>query len=198
MRSDLPEEHYIDQLLFDLKQDMPRIGDRQWISIFMGGGTPSLFSAKAITRLLHGIDKLATLPRDIEVTIEANPGTVEQARFQAYRHSGINRLSLGVQSFNDTYLQALGRIHCAKEAKKAITIAQTVGFSNLNVDLMYALPTQSILDAVRDVKTAIDFQPQHISWYQLTIEPNTLFYKQPPPLPSDDDSWRCNKKDKRY
>ncbi len=189
LRSDLPEEQYVDQLLYDLKHDLPRISDRQFISIFMGGGTPSLFSAKAMQRLLDGIDTLTTLPKDIEITIEANPGTVEQNRFQDYRDIGINRLSLGIQSFNATHLKKLGRIHTAEEAKKAITMAQTTGFSNFNLDLMYALPMQTIVEAIDDIKTAIAFQPQHISWYQLTIEPNTLFYKQPPPLPSDDDSW---------
>ncbi len=189
LKDDLPEQRYIDALLTDLETELPLVWGRQVVSLFLGGGTPSLFSAEAIDQLLAGVRARLPLRGDAEITMEANPGTVEQERFSAYRKSGINRLSIGIQSFNDAHLASLGRIHDSEQAKKAIATAQNAGFDRINLDLMYGLPKQSIKQALDDLKTAIDFAPEHISHYQLTIEPDTVFAKQPPMLPSDDDRW---------
>lgn len=186
---DLPEEEYVEALLADLDQDLYLIGDRPLASIFIGGGTPSLFSPKAIARLLEGIRRRIAFSDEIEVTLEANPGTVEQARFEGYRAAGVNRLSMGVQSFNSQHLAALGRIHSGDEAANAAQAARAAGFENFNLDLMYALPSQTLEQAQEDVARAIAQSPSHISHYQLTLEPNTLFYHQPPKLPGDDTAW---------
>jgi oxygen-independent coproporphyrinogen-3 oxidase len=188
-RQEVPEERYIKALLTDLETELPNIWGRPLESIFIGGGTPSLFSAESIDKLLCGLrERLPFRPR-MEITMEANPGTFEQERFSAYRQAGINRLSIGVQSFNDSHLKALGRIHGANEAQNASDIAKKAGFDNFNLDLMFGLPQQSIEEALSDLQQAIDCQPSHISWYQLTIEENTLFHHSPPVLPKDDLLW---------
>lgn len=185
----LPEDEYIAALIADLQQDLTQFQTRPLQSIFIGGGTPSLLSAKAYARLFEEIQTLIPFDANIEITLEANPGTVEQQRFSDYRALGINRLSLGIQSFNPKHLKTLGRIHDEKQAHAAIECARIAGFDNLNIDIMYSLPNQSIDEGLDDLKTAISHQPEHLSWYQLTIEPNTVFYKQTPPLPSEDDTY---------
>ncbi|MGF6693596.1 MULTISPECIES: radical SAM family heme chaperone HemW [Pseudomonas] len=187
--SELPEEAYIDALLADLEQDLGHVHGRELTSIFFGGGTPSLFSANAIGRLLDGVEQRIPFARDIEITLEANPGTFEQAKFAAYRQLGINRLSIGVQSFQEAKLKALGRIHDGEEAVRAADMARKAGFDNFNLDLMHGLPDQSLEDALEDLRTAIAQGPTHLSWYQLTMEPNTVFWSQPPELPEDDILW---------
>ena len=186
VREEAPESDYVDALLNDLEQELPHIWGRTVETIFIGGGTPSLFSAQAIDRLLSGIRARLPLKPDLEITLEANPGTVEQSKFEGFRAAGINRLSIGIQSFDNQQLQTLGRIHSSEEAHKAIDCAQRAGFDNLNIDLMFGLPGQSLDEALSDLQTAINKQPSHISWYQLTIEPNTLFHSQPPELPDHD------------
>lgn len=183
---DLPEAAYIDALIRDLEQEMPSVWGRTVQSIFIGGGTPSLFSAEAYERLFSSIRALIPLSPHAEITLEANPGTFEAQRFADYRDLGINRLSIGVQSFNDQSLTALGRIHDSKQAIKAIETAHKVGFDNFNLDLMFGLPHQTEKTARQDVEMAIALEPSHISYYQLTLEPNTLFYQQPPTLPDED------------
>ncbi len=183
---ELPEMAYIDALIRDLEQEMPLVWGRTVQSIFIGGGTPSLFSAEAYERLFSSIRALIPLSSHAEITLEANPGTFEAQRFADYRALGINRLSIGVQSFNDQSLAALGRIHDSKQAIKAIETAHKVGFDNFNLDLMFGLPQQTEKTARHDVAMAISLEPSHISYYQLTLEPNTLFYKNPPTLPDED------------
>jgi oxygen-independent coproporphyrinogen-3 oxidase len=185
----LPEEEYVDALLADLDADREHIHSRELTSIFFGGGTPSLFSAKALGRLLQGVHQRVPFASDIEITLEANPGTFEQAKFRDYRSLGINRLSIGVQSFQEAKLKALGRIHDGNEAVRAADMARAAGFDNFNLDLMHGLPEQSIEDALFDLRTAIAQGPTHLSWYQLTMEPNTVFWSQPPELPEDDLLW---------
>jgi putative oxygen-independent coproporphyrinogen III oxidase len=174
-------------LIRDLEQALPLIWGRKVYTVFLGGGTPSLLSGESIEQILRNVRMLLPLTLDAEITLEANPGTVEAERFAAYREAGVNRLSMGIQSFNDAHLQALGRIHSADEARRAIEIAQR-NFDNLNLDLMYALPKQTLNEALQDVQTALSFAPQHLSCYHLTLEPNTLFYRNPPSLPDDDTS----------
>ncbi len=188
-KGDLPETAYVDALIKDLQQDLPRVADRELASIFFGGGTPSLFSPREIGRLLQEVRMRIACAPAIEITLEANPGTVEQARFEGYRAAGVNRLSIGIQSFNDRHLKALGRIHGADEAQRAVTAARAAGFDNFNLDLMYALPEQSVAEARADLEQAIALHPAHLSYYQLTLEPNTLFYQRPPPLPDDESAW---------
>ncbi len=185
----LPEQAYVAALLADLEQDLPAVQGRPISSIFIGGGTPSLFSADAFATLFEGLWQRLQPTADIEITLEANPGTFEQERFAAYRQLGINRLSLGVQSFQDEKLKALGRIHSAAEAVHAIEAAGRAGFDNLNIDLMHGLPEQSLEDALYDLDQALSLQPTHLSWYQLTIEPNTFFWNKPPQLPEDEALW---------
>lgn len=185
----LPEQEYVDALLADLDADLSHVHGRELTSIFFGGGTPSLFSAMALGRLLEGVQKRVPFARDIEITLEANPGTFEQAKFRDYRGLGINRLSIGVQSFQEAKLKALGRIHDGSEAIRAADMARAAGFDNFNLDLMHGLPEQSIEDALFDLRTAIAQGPTHLSWYQLTMEPNTVFWSQPPVLPEDDLLW---------
>ena len=186
VKDDIPEQQYIDALILDLEQHAPDIWGRAVESIFFGGGTPSLISGAGIDRLLGKIRALCKLEPRAEITLEANPGTVEQNRFSEYRQSGVNRLSIGVQSFNDEHLQTLGRIHSAKHAISACESAATAGFDNFNIDLMHGLPEQNDSEAVSDIQQAIALQPTHISYYQLTLEPNTLFAVQPPVLPQED------------
>ena len=185
----LPEEEYVDALLADLDADLQHVHGRPLTSIFFGGGTPSLFSDRALGRLLEGVERRIAFAPDIEITLEANPGTFEQAKFKGYRSLGINRLSIGVQSFQEAKLKALGRIHNGDEAIRAADMARAAGFDNFNLDLMHGLPEQSIEDALFDLRTAISQGPTHLSWYQLTMEPNTVFWSQPPELPEDDLLW---------
>ena len=185
----LPEEEYVDALLADLDQDLHAVHGRVLSSIFFGGGTPSLFSAPALGRLLGGVEQRIAFASDIEITLEANPGTFEQEKFSAYRQLGINRLSIGVQSFQPAKLQGLGRIHTGDEAVRAAAMARQAGFDNFNLDLMHGLPDQSLEDALDDLRQAIALAPTHLSWYQLTLEPNTVFWNQPPTLPEDDILW---------
>ena len=189
-QGELPEQRYVDALLADLEQELPSVWGRKVSSIFIGGGTPSLFSPEPIGRLLQGIMARLPLMPDIEITLEANPGAVEQARFAEFRSAGINRLSVGVQSFKTDLLQRLGRIHNGEDAHRAIDIAINAGFDNLNLDLMFGLPGQSLEDMSRDVRTATGYDPAHISFYQLTLEPNTTFFAAPPTgLPTDETGW---------
>ncbi len=185
----LPEEEYVDALLADLDQGLHAVYGRELSSIFFGGGTPSLFSAQALGRLLKGVEARIPFAGDIEITLEANPGTFEQEKFIAYRQLGINRLSIGIQSFQEEKLKALGRIHTGGEAVRAADMARQAGFDNFNLDLMHGLPDQSLEDALGDLRQAIALKPTHLSWYQLTLEPNTVFWNQPPVLPEDDTLW---------
>ena len=185
----LPEEEYVDALLADLDSDLQHAHGRPLTSIFFGGGTPSLFSDRALGRLLEGVERRIAFAEDVEITLEANPGTFEQAKFKGYRSLGINRLSIGVQSFQEAKLKTLGRIHNGDEAIRAADMARAAGFDNFNLDLMHGLPEQSIEDALFDLRTAIAQAPTHLSWYQLTMEPNTVFWSQPPQLPEDDLLW---------
>jgi len=186
VKDELPELDYVSCLLEDLDQQLPQVWGRSINSIFMGGGTPSLFSANALEKLFSGLRARLNFNPNIEVTLEANPGTVEQEKFSDFHSLGINRLSIGVQSFNNKHLQQLGRIHDAKEAIKAIEVAHKAGFEKLNIDLMYGLPGQSIGEAKGDLQMALAMGPSHLSHYQLTIEPNTWFQHHPPILPDDD------------
>lgn len=186
---ELPEEVYINTLIRDLEQDLPQVWGRTLHSLFMGGGTPSLFSPKSLDRLLSAVRALIPVAPDAEITMEANPGTLEYAAMDEYRSTGINRLSLGVQSFHDQLLKKIGRIHSADEARHALVRARNGGFERINIDLMYALPGQSIAQACDDVQQALDLEVSHLSHYQLTIEPNTLFHAKPPSLPSHDAVW---------
>lgn len=189
LRDELPERDYIDALLRDLEQDLPQVWGRTVESIFIGGGTPSLFSPEAIAGLLSGLRARLNLKPGLEITLEANPGTVEQQRFADFRSAGINRLSIGIQSFNDTHLERLGRIHGRREAVRAAEAAHASGFDNFNLDLMFGLPQQRIEEALQDLSTALDLEPAHLSWYQLTLEPNTWFHSHPPRLPDEDSLW---------
>lgn len=182
----IPEQDYVDTLINDLKADLPWVQGRKLESIFFGGGTPSLFSGMAIGTILNTAEQLIGFDSAIEITLEANPGTVEQNKFADFHSAGVNRLSIGVQSFNDQQLQRLGRIHDGTEALKAIDTARAVGFNNFNIDLMHGLPTQTMAQAQADIELALQSGAQHISWYQLTIEPNTEFYSRPPSLPNDE------------
>lgn len=187
--TELPEQEYIQALLADLDHDLTWVQGREIHSIFFGGGTPSLFSAAAYQALFNGLQQRLGFAADIEITLEANPGTFEAEKFAAYRQLGINRLSIGIQSFHPQHLQALGRVHDSAQAMRAVELAQQAGFDNFNLDLMYGLPGQTVAQALADIEQALAFNPPHLSWYQLTIEPNTEFYKTPPRLPQDDDLW---------
>lgn len=182
-----PEEEYLSALRADLEMALPLIWGRKIYTIFIGGGTPSLLSAKGLDRLLSDIRTLLPLDGAVEITMEANPGTFEAEKFKSYRASGINRLSIGIQSFNSHHLDALGRIHNGDEAQRAVDIAAS-NFDNFNLDLMYALPSQTLEEARQDVQTAIAYAPPHLSLYHLTMEPNTVFAKYPPVVPDDDAS----------
>ncbi|MFJ3314551.1 radical SAM family heme chaperone HemW [Herbaspirillum huttiense] len=187
VKGSFPEEAYLDALRSDLEQSLPLIWGRKIHTIFIGGGTPSLLSATGLDRLLSDLRTLLPFDGDIEISMEANPGTFEADKFRSYRDSGISRLSIGIQSFNGQHLHALGRIHDGDQARKAVEIAQA-NFDNFNLDLMYALPQQTLAEARTDIETAIAFAPPHLSLYHLTLEPNTLFAKYPPPVPDDDAS----------
>ena len=186
-RGGIPEKQYIAALVRDLELALPQIWGRKVYTVFFGGGTPSLLSGEGVAEILRQVRMLLPLDINAEVTLEANPGAVEAGKFSLFKEAGVNRLSLGIQSFNDTHLQALGRIHTSSEAKRAIEMAQQ-HFDNINLDLMYALPQQTLDEAEQDVRTALQFAPQHLSCYHLTLEPNTLFHRNPPSLPDDDAS----------
>jgi len=186
---ELPEFEYVKALLEDLDKELGKVQGRALVSIFFGGGTPSLFSSKAFALLLQGIKQRLRFADTIEITLEANPGTFEQEKFSAYRSLGINRLSLGVQSFAPKQLAALGRIHSSNEAIHAAQNARKAGFDNFNLDLMHGLPAQTVEEALNDLKQAIALNPAHLSWYQLTLEPNTEFWSKPPKLPEDENLW---------
>ncbi len=185
--SAIPEKEYVAALVRDIELALPLIWGRKVYTVFFGGGTPSLLSGEAVAEILRQVRMLLPLDLNAEITLEANPGTVEADKFAQFKDAGVNRLSLGIQSFNDVHLRALGRIHSADEAKQAIAIAQR-HFDNINLDLMYALPQQTLNEALLDVQTALQFKPQHLSCYHLTLEPNTLFAHQPPEVPDDDAS----------
>lgn len=185
-RGVLPEREYLDALLRDLEQECATAADRTIESIFIGGGTPSLVSGRIIHDLIAGVCARVAVKEGAEITLEANPGAVDAARFAEYRVAGVNRLSIGVQSFRDPALGALGRVHDAAEAVRALRLAREAGFDNLNIDLMYALPNDSVAGALTDLEAAVGFAPEHLSWYQLTLEPQTAFHRHPPPLPDED------------
>ena len=189
----LPVAAYVDALLADLDRDLEAhatsVAGRPLHSVFFGGGTPSLFEPTAIAAILAGVAARIELPRAAEVTLETNPGTVEHGRFDGYRAAGVNRISFGVQSFDDDKLRRLGRIHSAAEARAAIEAARAAGVTNIHLDLRYALPTQTLAGALADVEQAVALAPDHVSHYQLTLEPNTLFAVRPPPLPDEDHAW---------
>ncbi|MEW6369360.1 MAG: radical SAM family heme chaperone HemW [Pseudomonadota bacterium] len=184
-KGELPEKDYLDAVRLDLEQSLPLIWGRKIHTVFIGGGTPSLMSAAGMDRLLSDVRTLLPLELDAEITMEANPGTFEVEKFRHYRDSGVNRLSIGIQSFNGEHLKALGRIHDEREALRAVEIARST-FDNFNLDLMYALPGQTLEQARQDLRTALSFAPPHLSLYHLTMEPNTVFAKYPPQLPDDD------------
>jgi oxygen-independent coproporphyrinogen-3 oxidase len=187
VKDKLPENRYVELLLADLARDVVRYQiDRPLDSIFIGGGTPSLFSPDALNKLLRGIETQISFSQNMEITLEANPGTFEFEKFAEFREIGINRLSIGVQSFDETLLQELGRVHSGKEAILAAEMAHKVGFENFNLDLMFGLPKSTLAHTENDIRTAIALEPTHVSFYQLTLEPNTYFYRYPPVLPSDE------------
>jgi len=185
----IPQDEYVAALLADLDRDLPRVGGRKLISIFFGGGTPSLFEPEAIGRVLDGVRSRFECAAELEVTLEANPGTIEHGRFAGYRGAGVNRVSLGAQSFNARHLQRLGRIHGSGDIGRAVDELRRAGLDNFNLDLMYGLPEQTLAEALADVHAALELAPAHISHYQLTLEPGTVFYHQPPPLPDGDATW---------
>lgn len=188
-RQALPEDLYVAALIDDLEEQLPRIWGRSLTSIFFGGGTPSLFSPQSIEKIVIAVQSRIRMSPDTEMTLEANPGTVDESHFVGFRQAGINRLSIGVQSLQEEKLQALGRIHGREQALRAIEGAVRAGFDNFNLDLMHGLPGQLMEEALSDVKDALAFSPPHLSWYQLTIEPNTFFHHQPPRLPEEDVLW---------
>ncbi|MCA6219573.1 radical SAM family heme chaperone HemW [Photorhabdus antumapuensis] len=189
LKGNVPHQEYVDHLLADLNADLPMANEREVTTIFIGGGTPSLLSSQAMQQLLDGVrDRLPVSPQ-AEITMEANPGTVEADRFSGYQQAGINRISIGVQSFSPDKLVRLGRIHGPDEAKRAARLAASLGLRSFNLDLMHGLPNQSLDEALDDLRQAIALSPPHLSWYQLTIEPNTSFGSRPPVLPDDDALW---------
>ena len=189
VKNKIPEREYVQALIKDLEQHLPEIWGRTISSIFIGGGTPSLLSPEALDQLMVELRARLNINPNIEITLEANPGTVEQGKFAEFRSVGINRLSIGIQSFNEYHLQKLGRIHNRKDAIRAAEQAHDAGFDNFNLDLMFGLPQQSIDEAIKDINIAIDLEPTHISHYQLTIEPNTYFHTHTPTLPDDERIW---------
>ncbi len=180
------EQAYLERLKYDLEQDLHWVQGRKLSSIFFGGGTPSLLSDAFYGQLLPHLAERIGFEPDIEITLEANPGTLDEQYFRGYRTAGINRLSLGIQSFNGQHLHALGRVHDPEQAKRAIDTTIKLGFRRFNLDLMFGLPQQSLEQGLADLECALSFDPEHLSWYQLTLEPNTQFYRQPPSLPDDD------------
>lgn len=194
----IPESAYLQALLEDLDQDLAFATDRPIETVFIGGGTPSLMSGDFYDRLFRELRARLAFATNVEITLEANPGTLEAGRFDAFRAAGINRLSIGVQSFNPDHLKTLGRIHDADAAHRAIRAARRAGFDNFNIDLMHGLPDQTPGQALEDIQTALDYKPPHLSWYQLTLEPNTEFYSRPPELPDDDHLWDIYRRGSDY
>jgi putative oxygen-independent coproporphyrinogen III oxidase len=186
-KQEIPEAAYVEALIQDLEQATPLIWGRKIHSVFFGGGTPSLFSSESIDKILSHVRMLTPLEYGAEITLEANPGTVDIAHFQGYKEAGVNRVSLGIQSFDDRYLKALGRIHNTEQAQQAAHLAIET-FERVNLDVMYALPEQTLEDALRDAELACQLNPAHLSFYHLTLEPNTPFHRTPPSLPDDDTS----------
>ncbi|EQC00409.1 radical SAM family heme chaperone HemW [Photorhabdus temperata] len=189
LKGDVPHQEYVAHLLADLKADLPMVNGREITTIFIGGGTPSLLSSQGMQQLLDGVRTLLPVSPQAEITMEANPGTVEADRFSGYQQAGINRISIGVQSFSPDKLVRLGRIHGPDEAKRAAHLAASLELRSFNLDLMHGLPNQSLDEALDDLRQAIALSPPHLSWYQLTIEPNTSFGSRPPVLPDDDALW---------
>ncbi|WP_313106443.1 radical SAM family heme chaperone HemW [Pseudescherichia vulneris] len=189
LKGEVPHDDYVQHLLSDLDADAPWAQGREVQTIFIGGGTPSLLSGPAMQTLLDGVRARLNLAADAEITMEANPGTVEADRFVDYQRAGVNRISIGVQSFNEAKLTRLGRIHGPEEAKRAARLATGLGLRSFNLDLMHGLPDQTLEEALDDLRQAIELNPPHLSWYQLTIEPGTLFGSRPPVLPDDDSLW---------
>ncbi|HKJ16694.1 MAG TPA: radical SAM family heme chaperone HemW [Xanthomonadales bacterium] len=189
LKGELPAEDYLEALMLDLQADLPMAWGRTVSTVFFGGGTPSLFSADQIDRILCQVRSLVQLSPEAEITLEANPGTIEYDSFSSYRHAGINRVSLGAQSFDDDALRAIGRIHGSDEIQRAVESLKSAGMDNFNIDLMYGLPGQTVDGAVNDVMQALACIPTHVSHYQLTLEPNTRFAASPPKLPGDDIQW---------
>jgi putative oxygen-independent coproporphyrinogen III oxidase len=190
LKSAQPDSAYIDALLRDFDFEAPRIKGRTIDSVFFGGGTPSLFAPEEFARLLTELRSRSQFAEDVEISMEANPGTIERGRFAGYAEAGINRVSLGAQSFSEVALQRLGRIHSADDTHRAVAELRAAGLDNFNLDLMYALPQQTLEEALFDVRTACALRPAHISYYQLTLEPGTVFHSRPPPLPDDDAAWQ--------
>ena len=184
---ELPFDRYVDCLIADLNRQLPSVNERTVSSIFIGGGTPSLFPAAAIRQLMDRIRSSVSCATNMEVTLEANPGAADAARFAGYLDAGVNRLSIGVQSFRDRQLKLLGRVHSANDARDAYLAARNAGFSNINIDIMHGLPEDDVEENLSDLRSALDLQPEHISWYQLTVESGTAFARKPPQLPSHDD-----------
>jgi putative oxygen-independent coproporphyrinogen III oxidase len=197
LKSALPEKEYVAHLLDDLAEDAKSIGDRQVDTVFIGGGTPSLFSADAMAEIIAGIKARVNLAPDAEITMEANPGTVEAGKFLGFYQAGVNRISVGIQSFQPQHLAVLGRIHNDNQAINAVKQAHSAGLPTFNLDLMHGLPQQSVDNAMSDLNKGIDLNPYHLSWYQLTIEPNTPFYSRPPDLPDDDILWEIQEQGHR-
>ncbi len=193
-----PEREYVDAVVRDLKFSADLFRGRKLESVFLGGGTPSLMSIAGIGAILEAVDAVCGLPAGTEITLEANPGASDNGRFAGYRNLGVNRLSVGAQSFDDARLAAIGRIHDAGEARAAVTAAAAAGFTDINIDLMYGLPGQTAQGALADLAAAVSLEPAHISWYQLTIEPNTVFHAKPPPLPGDDITWEMQTRGADY
>ena len=189
IKGEIPEHAYLNALLEDLDQDLSLVRERPIETVFIGGGTPSLMSGAFYHRLFERLRERLTFSPEAEITLEANPGTLETGRFESFREAGINRLSIGVQSFDPAQLKTLGRIHDSAAAHSAIDAARKAGFDNFNVDLMHGLPGQTPSQALDDLQAALSYQPRHLSWYQLTIEPNTEFFSRPPALPDDDRLW---------
>lgn len=189
LKAALPEKEYVAHLLDDLAIDAKAVGDRPVDTVFIGGGTPSLFSAQAMADIIEGIKSRVNLACDAEITMEANPGTVEAGKFEDFYQAGVNRISVGIQSFQPQHLSILGRIHSESQAVNAVAQAHSAGLPTFNLDLMHGLPQQSVDNAMSDLNRGIDLNPYHLSWYQLTIEPNTPFYSRPPELPDDDILW---------
>lgn len=189
VKNPIPEDEYIRCLLEDLKQDQQLAQNRSIQSIFFGGGTPSIFNAAGIEKILNGVRSILNLAADCEITLEANPGTFEIEKFKGFKNAGVNRFSIGVQSLQSQQLNLLGRIHNPDEAKTAAKLAANIGLNSFNLDLMHGLPQQTVSQALADLQQVIELKPQHISWYQLTIEENTLFASKPPKLPDDDILW---------
>jgi putative oxygen-independent coproporphyrinogen III oxidase len=197
LKSAQPDSSYLDALLRDFELELPRIGQRRIDSVFFGGGTPSLFQPEQFSRLLSELRRRMAFADDVEITMEANPGTIERGRFPGYAQAGINRVSLGAQSFSSGALRRLGRIHSADDTHRAVEELRAAKLDNFNLDLMYALPDQTLEEALFDVRTACALEPAHISYYQLTLEPGTVFHSRPPPLPDDDAAWQIQAQGQR-